>query len=123
MNPASLLMIHNAWSSASGNAEELRKAAADLDVISEASAEAYKAKISIPAEQLKALMDAEPWIAPADAAAWGFATEVLEEEPAAAVSQSARSAVFQALTRPPVPEPEPKTVATFLSALRKGGKE
>ena len=32
MNPASLLMVHNAWTNASGNARELRKAADDLDV-------------------------------------------------------------------------------------------
>ena len=130
MNPASLLMIHNAWTSASGNAKELRKAADDLETISSASAETYKARVNIPEEQLKELLDNETWITPADAAAWGFATEVLEEETAETASQSARAAVFQALTgtqkpqeTPQPPKPEEKTLSTFLSALAKGGKE
>ena len=132
MNPASLLMIHNAWSSASGNAKELRKAADDLEVISNASAETYRARVNIPEEHLTELLDNETWITPKDAVAWGFATEVLEEDAAETPSQSARAAVFQALTAPvgaDVPigpsgnVPEEKNLSTFLSALAKGGKE
>lgn len=127
MNPASLLMIHNAWTSASGNARELRKAADDLDVISATSAEAYRARVNIPEEHLTELLDSETWITPADAVAWGFATEILEEEQAETVSQSARLAVFQALTNQPeppeAPAPEEKNLFTFLSALTRGGKE
>ena len=109
MNPASLLMVHNAWSSASGNAKELRKAADDLDVITSASAETYKARVNLSDEELTELLDSETWITPADAAAWGFATEVLEEKAADTVSQSARAAVFQALTRKPEPKENPRT--------------
>lgn len=98
MNPASLLMIHNAWTSASGNAKELRKAADNLEVISSASAETYRAKVNITDEQLTELLDNETWIKPEDALAWGFATEILEDEAAETASQSARAAVFQALT-------------------------
>ena len=128
MNPASLLMIHNAWTSASGNAKELRKAADDLETISSASAEAYKARVNIPEEHLADLMDSETWITPADAVAWGFATEVLEEEQTETPSQSARAAVFQALADKPKPKEAPpqseeKTLSTFLSALTRGGKE
>ena len=127
MNPASLLMVHNAWTSASGNAKELRKAADDLETISSASAETYRAKVNLSEEELTALLDNETWITPADAVAWGFATEVLEEEQVENPSQSARAAVFQALTsgkEPPVPpKAEEKTLSTFLSALAKGGKE
>lgn len=127
MNPASLLMIHNAWTSASGNAKDLRKAADDLDVISNASAETYRARVNIPEEQLTELLDNETWITPANAVAWGFATDILEEETVETASQSARAAVFQALANPPElpppPKPEKKTLSTFLSALAKGGKE
>lgn len=130
MNPASLLMVHNAWSSASGNAKELRKVADDLDVITSASAETYKARVNLSDEELTELLDSETWITPADAAAWGFATEVLEEKAADTVSQSARAAVFQALTRKPEPKENPRTpkaeeknLSTFLSALTRGGKE
>lgn len=130
MNPASLLMIHNAWTSASGSAKELRKAADDLDVITSASVETYKARVNLSDGELTELLDNETWITPADAVAWGFATEVLEDEPSEAVTQSARAAVFQALTGkpdphepPPPPKSEKKTLSTFLSALSKGGKE
>ena len=124
MNPASLLMVHNAWTSASGSAKELRKAADDLEVISSASAETYRARVNLSDEELTALLDSETWITPADALSWGFATEVLEPEQAEAPSQSARAAVFQALTGGKAPpKPEEKDLSTFLSALAKGGKE
>lgn len=131
MNPASLLMVHNAWTNASGNARELRKAADDLDVITSASVETYKARVNLSDGELASLLDNETWITPADAVAWGFATEVLEEPQAETASQSARSAVFQALTtarKPPAPPPPPspeekKNLSTFLSALTRGGKE
>ena len=130
MNPASLLMVHNAWTNASGNARELRKAADDLDVITSASVETYKARVNLSDGELAALLDNETWITPADAVAWGFATEVLEEPQAETASQSARAAVFQALTaaeKPPAPPPPPrpekkKDLSTFLSALTRGGK-
>ena len=41
INEASLLMIHNAWTYANGNATELRKAAEALDKITQASVNAY----------------------------------------------------------------------------------
>ena len=145
MNPASLLMIHNAWTSASGNAKELRKAADDLETISSAAAETYRAKVNLSDEELATLLDNETWITPADAVAWGFATEVLEEEQVENPSQSARTAVYRALTQKPVwavdggvimtgtisasdlfpqsPKQDEKTLSTFLSALSKGGKE
>ena len=53
MNPASLLMIHNAWSSASGNAKELRKKAGDLELISQTMSSIYKAAINITEEELE----------------------------------------------------------------------
>lgn len=129
MNPASLLMIHNAWTSASGNAEELRKAADDLEVISKTAAEAYTAHVTLSEEELSALLANETWIAPADAAAWGFATGILEESTAQGVNQSARGTVFQALTGtlapraafspvpPTEPDPAPEPVKNSLLAM------
>lgn len=109
MNPASLLMIHNAWSSASGNAAVLRKAADELDVISETAAEAYKDRVNISDEDLAALLDNETWIAPADAVAWGFATEILETAAPTGVNQSARNSVYRALLGKLTPKAPPTT--------------
>lgn len=41
MASTSLLMIHNAWTYASGNAEQLRKAADDIDRINESVIQSY----------------------------------------------------------------------------------
>lgn len=79
MSSASLLMIHNAWTLAEGNAAELRKLADDMDIITSASVEAYKERASISEKKIRALMDAESWITPKDAVKYGFATEIIEE--------------------------------------------
>lgn len=76
MNESSLLMIHNAWTTVQGNAEELRKQAEDLEKITQASVEAYKAHSSLSEEEIKELMDAETWILPSEAAEYGFATAI-----------------------------------------------
>ena len=80
MNSASLLMIHNAWSWASGNAEEFRKQADDLDKITQASVNAYMSRVWITEEELKEKMNAETWLTAQEALADGFATKILEEE-------------------------------------------
>lgn len=93
MNEASLLMIHNAWTWAAGNSAELRKQAEDLDKITQASVEAYKAHSSLSEEEIKALMDAETWILPDEAIDYGFATAV-ERTEKAATSQNAKAMLF-----------------------------
>ena len=101
MQPASLLMIHNAWTVAMGNAAQLRKTADDIETITQASVEAYKKVATISEDEIKALMDAETWILPKDAVAYGFATEVDDEddeddEP----KQSAFGVIMRKLTAP-----------------------
>lgn len=96
MNQASLLMIHNAWTYASGDANELRKQADDLDTITGASKAAYMGRVSITEDELAAMMDEETFITPEDAVSMGFATAIEGEEPEN-VSQSARRAVFMRL--------------------------
>lgn len=94
MSDASLLMIHNAWTSAYGvNAADLRKLADDMDAITQASKNAYMSRINIDEKRLGELMDAESWILPDDAIEMGFATEVEEFDDASAPSQCARRAL------------------------------
>lgn len=93
MNEASLLMIHNAWTFASGDAASLRKQADDLEKITQASVEAYKAHSSLSEDEIKALMDAETWMLPEEAVANGFATGVEKTESNKA-SQNAKSKLF-----------------------------
>lgn len=97
MADASLLMVHNAWTYGSGDAQALRKLADDMETITQASKAAYLSCISITDEELTALMDAETWITPENALAWGFATEGELSEESALPSQCARRAAFQAI--------------------------
>ena len=90
MNETSLLMIHNAWTYAMGNSEQLRKQAEDLEKITQASVEAYKAHSSLSEKEIKALMDAETWILPEEALEYGFATSINKTEKTAASQNSFR---------------------------------
>lgn len=80
MGESSLLMIHNAWTCTQGNAEELRKQADDLEKITQASVNAYKAHSTLSEEEIKTLMDNETWILPEEAIEWGFATSIDKTE-------------------------------------------
>lgn len=111
MSDASLLMIHNAWTSAYGaNAADLRKLADDMDAITQASKNAYMSRVNIDEKRLGELMDAESWILPADAIEMGFATEVEEFDDATAPSQCARRAlvgmVSEAVAKQQAQEPD-----------------
>lgn len=110
MSDASLLMIHNAWTYASGNAEELRKAAEDLDKITSASVAAYMTNVTITEEEVKQLMDDETWLTPQECIEKGFATEILTGGTDKKASQSVRKSIFNTLTgRQKEPEPKPQS--------------
>ena len=59
-----VMMIHNAWVVAAGNAAQLRKTADDLDVINAASVQAYldKAGDKLSPEKLAEMLDAETYL-------------------------------------------------------------
>ena len=78
MPESSLLMIHNAWSGLWGDANALRKAADDLEKITSASLEIYKASSKLDESDIKEMLDAETWITAKEALAHGFATQVKE---------------------------------------------
>ena len=79
MPRSSLLMIHNAWTWASGDADDLRKAADDLEKITQPSVEIYTSVSNLDADEIKAMMDAETWFDADEALDYGFATEIIEE--------------------------------------------
>lgn len=111
MNEASLLMIHNAFSFAEGDANALRKMADDLDLVTSQSKKIYLANSNIDEAALTELMDKETFIDPKDALEMGFATSVVAisaDHPA----QSALKTVFQAVSndedKASKPAPAPK---------------
>ena len=79
MPRSSLLMIHNAWTWASGDADDLRKAADDLEKITQPSVDIYTSVSNLDADEIKSMMDAETWIDADEALDYGFATEISEE--------------------------------------------
>lgn len=76
-----LIMIHNAWSEASGDANALRKAADNLEIITSPSLEIYASKTKLSKEKLKEMMAEETWITSQMAFEYGFAT-ILNKDPA-----------------------------------------
>ncbi len=80
MNKASLLLIHNAWTYVSGDANELRKQADDLEKITRPSIEVYKSTSHLTENEIKEMMDREEWITADEALDYGFATSVNEIE-------------------------------------------
>lgn len=77
-----LMMIHNMWMGAVGNAAELRKAADDLDVINAAGRGAYlaKARDKLPEEKLVEMMDAETWLTAEDCITYGLADRLADQD-------------------------------------------
>ncbi len=90
MSNASLLMIHNAWTYTSGNANELRKQAEDLEKITQASINAYMQDVNIKEEELRQLLDNETWLTPQEAFEKGFATTITNEKKNESASQDVR---------------------------------
>ncbi|MEV6879678.1 head maturation protease, ClpP-related, partial [Amycolatopsis sp. NPDC051128] len=77
MSPASQLMIHDAWTVAIGNADDLRAEADVIDSISQIGAELYADKAGGTAEAWRGKMRAESWYAPSEAVAAGLADVAL----------------------------------------------
>lgn len=117
MSSASFLYVHNAWVSASGNAEELRQAADDVEKLNTAAFEVYKAAMpGLSEEEIQGLMDAGTWITPSEALQYGAATKVTPLDGAEKPAADARQAHYNALTfamrqgtiTEPVQQTEPK---------------
>ena len=75
----SMLMIHNPWTYAAGNAIELRKTAEELDKICNSMKTIYLKRFNQTDEKLTELLDSETWLTADEALAYGLCDEVLEE--------------------------------------------
>lgn len=70
------LLIHNMWLYIAGNAEDLRKAADDLDVLMESNRQIYLERANVTEEELIEMMNKETYLTPDQAVEMGFADEV-----------------------------------------------
>lgn len=97
-NP-SFLMIHDAWTYAAGNADDFRKAADDLDVITTASISAYMSHCKISEQELREKMKAETWLTHTQALEMGFATGIMDAETAEKPAQNAKMQAFELFSK------------------------
>ncbi len=72
----SLMMIHNPWDCACGDAKELRAAADQLDRIRDQLVGIYSGQTGLAAEDLIPMLDAETWMTATEALAQNFITSI-----------------------------------------------
>lgn len=75
------MMIHNPWSYAEGDANEMRRIADKLDVYRDSMAIIYQQKCGMPMEDIHKLMDAETWMTGDEAKKHKLCDTVTDEEP------------------------------------------
>ncbi len=135
-----LMMIHNMWMGAVGNAAELRKAADDLDVINAAGRQAYleKAGEKLDEAALTTMMDAETWLTAEQCIQYGLAdrfsdtyadmseaAKILQKDALnleqRLTIQKSLAAQLRQLTSPPAPPvttPEPQVTNSVMALFR-----
>ena len=77
MSPTSLMMIHNPFTIAIGDSEEMQKAMQMLDEVKESIINAYELKTGLSRTRLSHLMDAETWLNANKAMEFGFADDIM----------------------------------------------
>lgn len=113
-----MFLIHNVWTVAQGNADDLRNVADDLDSIDSILINIYKKKTGKRASQIASLMKEERWITPAEAKEWGFVDEVFEPMPIAA-------SIYKEINNsnlPKIKNMEEKTILEKISGLFKNNE-
>lgn len=111
----SFMMVHNPWSFAMGNADELRETANTLDKIGASLKATYASKTGMSDEDLTALLAKDTWLTADEALEMGFATEVIEDVKANATFDMKRAdlpenvrAVFAKASEPTAEAPAPE---------------
>lgn len=83
----SMMMIHNPWSIALGNADEMRKQADTLDKVRDSMVPVYQEKTGLDADKIISIMSDETWLSASEAVEMGFADEIENTTIAASINQ------------------------------------
>lgn len=94
---AGFLMIHNSWTMAAGDRNDIREVADFLEQIDGTLADIYAVRTGDPIEAMRKLMDVETWMGGAAAIDAGFADSLLASD--AAVEDASASAPHQVAAR------------------------
>lgn len=97
MLPGSMMMIHNPWTFAMGNKDELAKVVEMLEKTGESIASIYVARTGKSEEEIAELLSSETWMTAQEAVDLGFATEA-QEPKKPTVSDSIKNALNYAST-------------------------
>lgn len=91
-----MLMLQAPWTSAQGNAKELRKLAADLDRLAESMKNIYMDHSGrVSRQDITKLMDQETWLTGSEALEYGLADEVLNPVKVAACLTHEQAKMFK----------------------------
>ena len=82
MSTGSMLMIHEAMSSAFGNADDMTKMAETLTSVTGSIADIYVARTGLPKADVLAMQNVETWMTAQEAVDKGFATAVSKDKKA-----------------------------------------
>ncbi|MGC4375921.1 head maturation protease, ClpP-related [Fictibacillus sp. Mic-4] len=83
-----MMMVHNAWTYAAGNAKDLRKVADDLEKMSMSAMKSYTHRID--KDTIQKLMDEETFLTADECLEYGLIDEIIDAEP-----ETVESEVFQ----------------------------
>lgn len=86
-----MMMVHNPWSFAMGNADELRETADTLDKIGASLLGTYVAKTGMDEAKMKELLATDTWMTADEALEMGFATEITDDIKVSAKFDMARA--------------------------------
>jgi ATP-dependent Clp endopeptidase proteolytic subunit ClpP len=109
-----MLMVHNPWTYAEGDAATMRKAAEVLDKVRTNLLTTYSKRSGKPVDELGALLDAETWLTAQEAVAMQLADSVSEsvlavQPDALAAAANALGLRIAAYSPKPAAEPKPET--------------
>lgn len=113
--------MHEAWTSASGYADELRRAADRIESLTDVGVNAFVERAGMERDKVLELMHEETWLTPEAALELGIATAITQES-GSGPAQSARREIMQRLTQPheekKTPTPKPgKSIMEMLAGV------
>ncbi|WP_165921261.1 head maturation protease, ClpP-related [Paenibacillus albiflavus] len=98
MQEGSMMMVHNPWTFAMGDSNDLRGVADFLDTVRSSLVNIYVSKTGLSNEEVIALLDAETWMTAQETVDAGFAHEVAQEVKVAACLRDNKTAIFNGVT-------------------------
>ncbi|HGD0650400.1 TPA: head maturation protease, ClpP-related [Streptococcus agalactiae] len=98
MSPVAMMMIHNPWTFAQGEAKDMAKVIEMLGEIKESIINAYELRTGLSRTKISHLMDSESWFNAKKAVELGFADKVLFEKEKTPEQDDQNSYTFSRVT-------------------------